>query len=336
MFFAIDFLFGLLFDQIIKRSPDGRYFKAHYSLNYAEQDIIIFGNSRAETNFAPFVFEEELGMTAWNTGRGGQGLAFWYAMQRGVLERHEPQLAIVNIEAAFLTDRLGRTFERAGFLRPFYRAHPEIRPVINQISWAERFLLTSRLYAFNSSFYYLLRPFLIKGLDGLNEDLGWKPRTGVINIPHNNVRVIDNIHQDLNPEVMVVFHSFLNNFLERNIPVLFVISPDYAVNIQNTATIKYLEDLPDSYFVNYGNNEEFFLNHKLFNDREHLNKKGAILFSKELTNDIVSVLAGEKNRLVLEITQNITPNTIPTNKLLGLIINNDTISFKYQSNSIRE
>ena len=106
-------------------------------------------------------------------------MPFWYAMAEGVTSRYIPEIVIINIDPSFLSYNLrDGSFERLGILRPFYSDHEELQPIINKISAEERYLVKSNLYSYNSSFYYLLRPFLIRGVDGDLRDKGWKPIKG--------------------------------------------------------------------------------------------------------------------------------------------------------------
>ena len=173
-----DQLAGEILDYLRDHSPDGRYYKALYSLEQCNEDVIILGSSRGEMNYNPFIIEDSLKMTCWDASRGGEGMAYFRSIQEGILARYAPKLVILNVEGNMLEDP--PSYVENGFLRPFYKDHKEIRPFINKISKYERLLMLSRLYAYNSSFYYLIRPYFIQGLDGNKEEKGWKPRDGHI------------------------------------------------------------------------------------------------------------------------------------------------------------
>ena len=282
---VVDIIFGIVFRHIIDISPDGRYYKANYSLSECYDDVVIFGSSRAETNYAPYVFEDSLKLSTWNTGRGGQSLPFWYAMELGILDDNIPEIAIVNIERDFLSGDMSGSYQRAGFLRPFYFHHDEIRPVIDKISKSEKHLMFSNLYAFNSTFYYLLRPFIVKGLDGEKGLKGWKTRNGVIAKSKTDC----NIHtskQTLNEETVKLFNIFLDSLTSKNCDVYVVVSPNYKQLIKYSPTIEYVSNLKDVTLIDYSNNKIFVDNHLYYKDPSHLNIKGAIEFSKEISHKI--------------------------------------------------
>ncbi|MDN3643382.1 hypothetical protein QWY87_11770 [Lutimonas halocynthiae] len=284
----LDIGFGFLLGRIMDMSPDGRYYKAKYSLEKCEEDLVIFGNSRAETNYAPFVFEDSLNLSCWNTGRGGQTLPFWIAMKNGLLKRYSPKTVIINVESDFLIPNLDEAYERAGFLRPFYYKHPEIRPIIDKISFFEKYLMISQLYSYNSSFYYLLRPFLIKGIDGNRNDKGWKTKSGnIANTENLEIEHINRNNKKINDNTLKEFNNFINSLVDHGCEIYVVISPIYGENIESTSSMEYLESMDMLTVINLGNKSDLYNNPNYFKDPGHLNVQGAIEFSKILSHKIL-------------------------------------------------
>lgn len=284
----LDMALGFIFGKIVELSPDGRYYKAKYSLEECNEELVIFGNSRAETNYAPFVFEDSLNLSCWNTGRGGQTLPFWIAIKNGLIKRYNPKMVIVNVESDFLTFDLEQAYERAGFLRPFYNDHPEIRPIINNISLFEKYLMISKTYAYNSSFYYLLRPFLIKGLDGNRSDKGWKTKYGKIS-PTNDLKIeyVNRNHKEINDHTLSVFKRFISSLIDHGCKIYVVISPIYANHIESTSSIEYLRSMDNLTVINMANNINLYTNPNFFKDPGHLNVDGAKEFSKKLSHKLL-------------------------------------------------
>jgi hypothetical protein len=274
----LDYFLGAGFDFIRDRSPDGRYYKIQYSLEECKEDIVIFGASRAEVNLVPRVFEDSLVMTCWNTGRGNQTLPFWMCMEEGILNRYTPKMAIIDLEPEYLSTDLNGTFVTAGLLRPFYRKHKEIRPVLNKISALEKYLNISRLYSYNSSYYYLLRPFIFRGLDGKREDKGWKPRSGEMGqVTTNTVSL--NTSKELNIETVKLFNEFVSKLSTRGCKVFIVVSPRFKENIVSTSTIEYLKKMGNVTIFSLEDNKIFTEDSIFYRDPDHLNIQGALKFS---------------------------------------------------------
>ncbi|QDH80107.1 hypothetical protein FKX85_14115 [Echinicola soli] len=289
-FLIVDVLAGMILDATLKNSPDGRFYKIDYTLNECNEDIIIYGSSRGESNYCPQVFEDSLGLTCWNAGRGGQSLPFMYAMNKAITQRHAPKIAIINIEGLFLENREDQVpfFDRAaGLLRPFYTEHPAIRSVVDNKSYAEQYLNYSNLYAYNSSYYYLLRPYAIKGVDGKVEENGWKPKNGKLGPQNYNQRIISET-QELNPEYVKLLDELITSLKKKGTQVYIVASPNYKEKVIASKSITYIKSRDDIVFLDYLNVDEFTENKDYYNDPNHLNRRGAIAFSAEIASKIKS------------------------------------------------
>jgi hypothetical protein len=286
VFVIIDFVIGLGLRKILEISPDGRYYKTNYSLKTTTDEVMVFGSSRAEANYVPSVIEEQLGLSCWNAGRGGQSFPFWYLLNAAILERHTPKIVILNIEYDFLKQREGGSFERTGFLRPYYKDFEVIRPILNKISFGEKFLIWSDLYAFNSSYYYLMRPFFFPEVDGKKKDKGWKPLKGSIKNTDVPKIVINEDSRKLDPEFVEMLDDFISSLTKKGCKVIICISPDFKSRFQNSSSINFARKREDIIFLNFSEDEYFSENPNFFNDVKHLNREGAIEFSKKLSNEI--------------------------------------------------
>lgn len=296
-----DVIVGMILQQVLVHSPDGRYYKTRITLDEATDDIVIFGSSRAEENYAPFVLEDSLSYSVWNAGRGGQSLPFWYALSQGMLSRYSPRMVIINADSYLLSLDLKESFERTGFLRPFYYTNPEIRPLINSISRFERLFMLSRIYAYNSSFYYLFRPYLIRGIDGEPGHKGWKPREGAMENRDSNPLVV-NSSDPLNPQTVKLWENFINGFISRGTRVFVVVSPDFNYAYESTSTIEYLQGMKNISFINLGNDLYFSRNYDFYSDPTHLNMQGAIEFSRQLSRHIIQKSRTQQEYLVVDVS----------------------------------
>ena len=287
LFAGLDRLGGLLLDYLRDHAPDGRYQKAKYTLEECTEDVVVIGSSRGEINYVPRIIEDSLDMSCWNAGRGGQGMPFFRAVQEGILARYTPKVVILNIDDNDLEGV--PAYEHAGFLRPFYNTHPEIRPVLNKISKFEWLLLQSRLYAYNSSYYYLIRPYFIGGLDGKTSDKGWKPRPGTMDYLLDKPLEQEPPKVPLNPEAKAQFDVVVSKFRERGVQLYFVVSPNYGRSIASSSAIDYLKKTSEAFgfplFV-YSSDTSYITHPELYVDPEHLNIDGAQKFTKDLIGKI--------------------------------------------------
>jgi hypothetical protein len=268
--------------------PDGRFYKANYTLNLADDDIIIIGSSRAEYNYIPKIIEDSLKMSCWNAGRGGQSLPYWYAMAKSLTSRYNPKVVIINVEPLLLSETNSQfNFERMGsMLRPFYRKNPEIRPILDSISKFEKFKIKSNFYAYNSTYYYLFRPFLVKNVDGKLEDKGWKTKNKEWNIVNSEMKDIYDTTV-LNSTSMKFFQDIISLFDLSKTKVYVVVSPDYGVNYVETGTLNYIQKINGITVINLGKGVFNVKDNNCFQDPQHLNKKGAAIFTSVVSHHLL-------------------------------------------------
>lgn len=284
-----DRLAGLALDWFRDHSPDGRYYKTSYSLKTCKEELIIIGSSRGEQNYVPKIFEDSLGLACWNASRGGQGLPYFRAIEEGILDRYTPKVVILNVDENDLASP--PDYEIAGILKPYYHSCPPIRPVLNKASNFEWLLMQSRLYEYNSSFYYLLRPYFIRGLDGETSDKGWKPNWGNIKAELTKKKEIEmETNKDsLNKEAVGLLETFVNKIRQRGCRLIFVVSPNYGRNSELSLTVKYLREKSKKdnipLFV-YSSDTSFITNPDYFADPDHLNVTGAEIFTRDLVHKI--------------------------------------------------
>lgn len=286
IFIVIDQLAGVVLNKIRDNSPDGRYFKTRYSLENANEEVIILGSSRGEINYIPKLIEDSLHLSCWDASRGGQGLPYMHAIEEGILARYNPKVFILNVEADML--EYPPFYHEAGFLRPFYASHKEIQPELDKISAHEHFKMFFNLYAYNSSFYYLVRPYFFHNLDGKKEDKGWKPRTGEFHDPGYPFAIIDD-HNPLNTEAVNEFEAIAKMLEERGIQLFLVISPNFGESTINTSTIEYFTNYSKQHHVplfNFSSDSTFVHSPEYFIDIQHLNVTGAEIFTKKLIEKI--------------------------------------------------
>ncbi|RPD94371.1 hypothetical protein EGM88_12390 [Aureibaculum marinum] len=288
----IDILFGVIFNFIMYNSPDGRYFKSIHTLETSTADILIMGSSKAETNFNPHVFEKTLGLSVWNSGRGGQSIPFFRCVQEATLKRYIPKIVILNLGAYRLENELDKN--RYMFLKPFYWSHPEIRPILERKSNNEKYLMFSSLYRYNSVFYYLFRSFVIHGIDGDVKMKGMKPRIGSIKLDTslNYKHKIERDEKTLKEETILELEILLKKFNEAGVQLYVVISPDFQPG-DKTPSIDVYNKLSEKYnfkIINLMNDNDFIYKPELFKDAAHLNLEGANILSNKVAKKIKSML----------------------------------------------
>ena len=157
--FLLDFSIGKTLRYFYFKQECGREYRATYAIEKTTDDILIFGSSRAYHHYIPTIIEDKLKQSCYNTGSPGQFLLYNYATFKAISKRYTPKVMILDVSP----DDLGvdeDSYDRLSFLLPYYKNHPEIRPIVDLKSPFEKFKLLSSIYAFNSSSILINRLYL--------------------------------------------------------------------------------------------------------------------------------------------------------------------------------
>lgn len=287
---AIDFLWGILFLKIVDISKEGRYYKAKYTLDLTSEDLLIIGSSLGEAGYYTQIFEDSLDITCFNVSRENQLLPYFNAIKEATLARYIPTYIVFDIHPSFLQGEPNHEIVGEVF-NPFYKTHPEIQSILNNGSLSKKIIYLSNLYCLNSSYFYLLLPFVKKGMDREVEDKGWRPRYGTTNVSPKITLL--NPTEDLNDNAISEFHQFVDTLRNKGVQLIFCSSPMYNTAICETPTIKYVKkyakenNIP---YFDYANHKELVCNNEYFKDPAHFNAKGAIVFSNCIVQDIKNYL----------------------------------------------
>jgi len=97
------------------------------------------------------------------------------------------------------------------------------------------------------------------------------------------------INNQMQAEAVTEFEVMIKKFEERNCQVFLVISPDYARRIRTSSSIKYLQQFSKKHRIPlliHSTDDSLISHAELFTDPDHLNRQGAIVFTKKLCSEI--------------------------------------------------
>ncbi len=285
---VLDQLIGAGLRYFYFRTTSGLFYRLTYSLDKTDQDILIFGSSRASHHYVPDVFEKGLKMSFYNNGEDGQGILMSLAILRSTLKRYVPKIIILDILPSDLTVGSEFSFERLGALLPYYTKHPELRDLIERRSRMEKIKMLSQIYPFNSA---------VLGIVIGNFEFNKKRKgdiKGYMPLPFGKEFQVYNSENaqksiQIDPNKIRALEEFCFLASKAGSKVFLVVSPFYlkdTVNVQEIAAIKAISKKFNVPFSDNSQND-FFLHRKfLFSDMNHLNEKGALLFSEMLLKNI--------------------------------------------------
>lgn len=277
--FAVDQAFGYFMSFCYSHSKGGVTRWTFDVLNRSESDVYIFGSSRASHHYVSSQISDSLNMECVNCGLDGNGIIYGYAMLRTILERHTPQLIILDVTSSFDIAK-GDNSKYLAWLRP--KANIEIvDSVIYSVDWTERYKMKCHSYKWNSKFYPFIKDF-IKKIE-LKWDNGYSPIDGVVDYAPKDSREKEIIVDTLKL-------SYLKKFIhdaKQKTRLMFFVSPSYGAVDSNAYRI--VQDLCESYnvpFFNFYCDSTIVFDQKLFVDAIHLNHEGATVYTEKVIRKI--------------------------------------------------
>jgi len=291
VFFLIDFSFGYVAKKIFFSQETGKYARLTHSIQKVSSEILIMGSSHANRHYVPDILEKELNMTSYNAGVQGQQIIFHTALQRMILKRHNPKLIILNIDESWMYES-PESYERLADLYPYYWDYKtELEPILSLNSDFINFKLLFRSFQTNSTIVHAVKYFFqpqkdFKGYRPLHQQMK-KPLSEVKNTNNSKTekeKVIDRSFVNM-------FEEFIKNAEAHDVNLIFTLSPHlYNDNrLKSDKSLKLMKSIAfehDIPLIDFSDDRTFIEQYHLFNDPNHLNNDGAIIFTELLTDSL--------------------------------------------------
>ncbi len=276
----IDQFGGYALERINLGTLKGDYGRNNYIATQANQDILIFGSSRAIHHYDPTLIGKAFNMSCYNCGEDGMGIILMYARLQMILQRHTPKIIIYDVEPEY--DILENDNTRyLGFLRPYYN-NPIVQEICCDVDPNEQFKNLSRLYRFNSRFIDILSQYLSHS-PSLAKEYTWSPLTGTLKIMQ------DKANNPINKTVDSTKIKYLTRLIRccknNNIKLIFTVSP-YFHNKDEVclSVLKSLLQKHNISILNHYCDTAFTMHADYFHDVAHLNQMGAIRLTETIIN----------------------------------------------------
>ena len=286
--FLIDFLIGNILGNYYFKKQRNYNYRTTYAIDSTKADLLIFGSSRANHHYQPEIFENRLGLTAYNVGRDGEFIFYHYAILKAILKRYSPKIIILDFSPGDFS-RNNDFYDRLSYLLPYYKSHPEMRSIIELKSSFEKLKLLSYIYPYNSSILPIFSQNVVLQPEKKLDIDGYLPITRILD---DSIKVDNNpIKYEVDSTIINVYESYIRDCIKSKVKLYIICSPyfrkstnkDYsvklAIQIAKKYNVTFLDYLQDSIFINHA---------KLFDDPAHLNNEGAKLFSIIVADSIAS------------------------------------------------
>jgi hypothetical protein len=284
--FVIDFSIGNILRYFYFKQESGLQFRTSYSIEKTTADVLIFGSSRANHHYDPNVFEKRFNLTYYNVGRDGNYMLYHTAVLKGVLKRYSPKIVILDLNGREFQKK-DNGFDYLSSLLPYYKAHPEMRSIIELKSRFEKVKMLSFIYPYNSSMFTIAVGNTEFNKKRRGDIQGYVPLTKV----WNGTIQIDSswTNYEIDSIKVKAYETFIKNCIQSKVELYIVCSPYYIKFNHSDISVKLGQEIAKRNsieFFDYSNDTTFTNNSKLFADKAHLNETGAKVFSNLLINSI--------------------------------------------------
>ena len=281
LFFVFDRATGFVLKQLYSQSNATSEYKIYYANNETYDSILFMGSSRCLHHYNPSVFEEAFGMTCFNAASwGAKNTYYQNGLLGNILTRYTPKIIVLEIHPCDWLDTPYSGTERASSLAPFCGMSDECDEMLKIAGkyWPYRLSISYR--------YSGDLPDLIFGKwGGMDRSLkGWKPLDGQIDtIDIKAEEYPFPIHQ----EKLQLLERFIQKCQAHDIKLCFIVSPMYisseedVFHVPRELAAKY--DVP---FIDHYRDSTFTGHPELFYDFGHLNRQGAMIYSKMVCEEL--------------------------------------------------
>jgi len=287
-----DFIIGKTLKHFYFEQDSGFQYRTTHSLNYTEDEILIFGSSRANHHYDTNILESKLNMSTYNTGRDGTYLFYQTALLKTILKRHQPKIIIYDFFGSFEYSQ--SDYDRLSFLLPYYEEHEEIREVLELKGPFEKFKTLSKIYPYNSMLFNIIMGNMefnkkknkdIKGFVPLNKN--WTSELQAIK---------STTKYELDQNKLNAFKDFIQLCKKNNIELHVIVSPvfytyqsDYSITTCKQICAK--QNVP---FYDFTRDDKFLQKPEWYADILHLNQTGAKKFSSIVADSLKVNTANSK------------------------------------------
>lgn len=277
---VVDVLFGFACQYMNSHSKGGGVKSRYYVCKESNEEVLVFGSSRAKHHYVPDIIEDSLDITCYNTGEDGNGIIYSYGMLKMITQRYSPKLIIYDVSGFDMYE--DDNMKYLDLLKPYYD-----EPGVDSIFWAvepkTRWMMLSNLYRYNTTCLRIMGGFIHpisdspKGYLALNKAMEYEPEPAQ-----------EEAEQTVDTLKMHYFEKFIQLTKNRYIRLVCCTSPYYKAPLDdsNYELIKRMCKKYDVPFIYYGACPEISFEKQYFQDRTHMNETGAELFTSTLMLDL--------------------------------------------------
>ena len=263
----------------------GGYVGHHvYVTDKTNEDILIFGSSRAIHHYNPQIITDSLGISCYNCGQDGNGIVLFYGMWQMIKERYQPKMIHYDVNTVFDLYEGEGNQKYLGWLRMDYD-RPGVKQIFTIIDPTENYKMMSMLYRYNSKFMQNITDY-VHPIFGINGN-GYLPLNGELDkmklrnkkSPSASMTSVDRMKI-----------NFINKLINetKGVELVFVASPMwYEPNDTDYMPIRDICEQRGIRFIDFSADKKYVRQDEWFKDGSHLNAYGADEFTRDLISELI-------------------------------------------------
>lgn len=276
----IDILFGVGCRYLNSHSLGGDTKSLYHVAKECDEDVLIFGSSRAVHHYVPEILADSLGMSVFNCGKNGNGILFLYSCLNLITERYTPKMIIYDISGY---DVVKDDYSKYLGLQKRFYDNPSVSEFVDEIYPNEKWKLLSNLYMYNGTWIQMLSDYLHP--QRIVSNTGYKPLTQTMT--YDPKLPLPTVSAEWDPLKKDVFKRFCAKCKEKNIILVVALSPFYKA--QSSIEYQKVIDFCKEYNITMINS--YYDSHIVedisnFMDSYHLNDHGAHNYTSLFANKL--------------------------------------------------
>lgn len=278
--FLIDCFAGVVFPKLIPLAKGGDTWRNGYICDRTNEDILVFGSSRAIHHYNPTIITDSLGLSCYNCGQDSQGIILNFGRLGMIEKRYTPKYVIYDVTPAF--DLLGGedNHKYLKWLKAYYNREG-VAEIFESVDKTEKFKMVSNLYRYNSNFVQIvadcIHPFQSVGINGYRPLFGKMDAAVPADDEKNEIKdliVYDGLKQSYWDKLLETDNSY---------QLIIVVSPIWGgMSKELYGPLESICKEKGILFIDFANSEKYVHNNDYFVDATHLNSVGADMFTKDL------------------------------------------------------
>lgn len=283
--FFLDYGIGRFLKKSYFAQTNGYDFRTTYVVDQVRSDFLILGSSRAVHHYNTSIMQDSLKVSAYNGGRDGTSIFYYYAMLKAVLKRYQPKLVVLDITPQELEENK-TAYEKLNLLLPYYEDHPEVRSVCQLRSPYEHLKLLSGIYPQNSNLLSAITVWSgYKTRKKETEIKGFLPMNGELYEARGK-----GLCAGIDPQKVNYLKQFIISCKKANIKLAVVISPIYLEYPRGCESMQLTEMICKDQNIPFYNYSAHHNSPKLYADQMHMNSAGAKCFTIEMLKNLRSLI----------------------------------------------